>query len=493
MIKDILYISNVDSIKTLSNENRLKILNRLIDGEYTVQDLANEMNVKANVMWYDVKELERVGLIKIMHTEKVRGTVKKYYRATARNFFIDASFGQAELNNSRLIKQIVRQEIDNWRREKIIKIDFIQLANKIVNQCLGIQENEKVVISYEPVHLKLVEDLVVEISKKGAYAIPIFWTKRMEYNLIQNVPLKYAVKDTIDDFLLDKIDVEIIFSTEFFEEKYQLTKEMLEKSAEIEKVKRDNIQKTYKTKVRFLTIDTLQEKQLEDLDYTKCIDMYWQSLNVDIEEMHKECMLVKEKIKNTMDIEVKGKDRNKKLRIHLPNENNVQIKDGRAFFDSNKSVDSDLPGGIVICSLMNGNINGEITADYVFLYNEKFNNVNIRINNNKIVEIYTDVNNDRLQKIYNNASGDKDVITVFSIGLNPALRDDVGHPFIDPKIYGAFSMQVGWDDSEGSNIDSDLIAQVICLNSSIKVNNRYLFEKGRLKNPKIRRVQKNKK
>ncbi len=479
-MKDILYISNVDNIRTLANENRLKILNRLIEQEYTVQNLANEMGIKPNVMWYDVKELERAGLIRIKRTEKVRGTVKKYYRATARNFFIDASLGQAELNNSQLIKQVVRQEVDNWRREKIIKIDFKQLASRIVNQYLGIRENEKVVISYEPVHLKLVEDLIVEISKNGAYAIPIFWTKRMEYNFIQNVPLKYATRDVIDDFLLDKIDVEIIFSTEFFEEKRQFTQEMLEKSREIERVKRENIQKTYNTKVRFLTIDTLQEKQLENLDYAKCIDMYWQSLNVDVEEIDKECAFVEESIKTARNIEISGRDKDKILTIWLPEDKDVHIKDGRALPDPDKSVDSDLPGGIVSCSLMQGNIEGEITANSVFLYNEKFDNVNIRIENGKVVEIHSDVNNEHLQKMYNDATGDKDVVTVFSIGLNSALRSDVGHPFIDPKIYGAFSLQVGWDESEGSSVDSDLIIQVICFNSTIKIDGKILLEKGKL-------------
>ncbi|MBL7086927.1 MAG: winged helix-turn-helix transcriptional regulator, partial [Candidatus Cloacimonetes bacterium] len=156
---DIFYISTIKAIKTLSSDRRLKMLRYLVDKEYSTQELAEIFNIKPNVLWYDVKQLEENGLIELIRSEQVRGTVKKYYRAVAKNFFVDVSLGAANLNDSKIIQNFINQEIEDWRREKIIKISFKKIAHKIIKQNLGIKENEVVAISYQPMHQKLVEDL----------------------------------------------------------------------------------------------------------------------------------------------------------------------------------------------------------------------------------------------------------------------------------------------------------------------------------------------
>ncbi|MCK4357973.1 MAG: aminopeptidase [Candidatus Cloacimonetes bacterium] len=477
-MQDIFYISTIKAIKTLSSDRRLKILRYLVDNEYTAQDLGLILKIKPNVLWYDMKQLEDANLIELIHTEQIRGTVKKFYRAVARNFFVDISLGAANINNTKKIQNLINQEIEDWRREKIIKISFKKLANKIVNQNLGIKENEIVVISYQPMHQKLVEDLMVEIAKKGAYAIPIFLTKRMEYNLIKNVPVKFACRDVISDYLLDRIDVHIIFSGEFLEEsgEFHFTQDLLEKSNQIEEVKRENIRKTYQTKVRFLTIDTLANNQIAELKLELCKEMYWKSLNIEPDSLHNECEFVQQRLLSAQSIEIQDGN-GSRLKISLPKERTIEIKDGIANL---QSIDSELPGGMVVGLLENGSIEGEFHTDFAYLFDKKFEDVFIKIEKGKLTKIVAQKNNQELQKMFNNADGDKDVVGSFCIGLNPEIYQNINHPYINSKIYGTMSLQVGWDELEVSQVDSDMIAQFFMLNKTILVDGEILFENGKL-------------
>ena len=477
-MQDIFYISTIKAIKTLSSDRRLKILQYLVDNEYTAQDLGKILKIKPNVLWYDMKQLEDANLIELIHTEQIRGTVKKFYRAVARNFFVDVSLGSANINNAKKIQNFINQEIEDWHREKIIKISFKKLANKIINQNLGIKENEIIAISYQPMHQKLVEDLIVEIAQKGAYAIPIFLTKRMEYNFIKNVPLKFACKDVISDFLLDKIDAHIIFSGEFLEEdnEFRFTQDLMEKSNQIEEVKRENIRKTYQTKVRFLTIDTLANNQIAELNPELCKEMYWKSLNIEPDSLHNECEFVQQRLLSSKSIKIQDGN-GSSLNISLPKERTIEIKDGIANLQSS---DSELPGGMVVGLLENGNIEGEFHTDFAYLFDKKFEDVFIKIEKGRLTKIVAQKNNQELQKMFNNADGDKDVVGSFCIGLNPEIYQNIGHPYINSKIYGALSLQVGWDELEASQVDSDMIAQFFMLNKTILVDGEILFENGKL-------------
>lgn len=475
-MKDIHFISDITAIKTLASERRLKILQHLIEKEYAALDLARIFNIKPNVIWYDVNQLYDAGLIELIHIENIRGTCKKYYRAVARNFFIDASLGEATNNNSKLVRKLVNSEVLDWRRQKIIGINFKDIAQKIINTYLAIKENERIVISYQPMHQGLVEDLMNEISKKGAYPIPILWTKRIEYNFIKNVPLKYAGKDVISDFLIDKIDAHIIFSGEFLKEseEFKITPELQKKAEFIEQIKRDNIRKTYQTDVRYLTIDILRIDQLLELqlDYESSCEMYWKALNTNTEKLSKNCKEVEKKLLNAKYLEMKDGDY--QLRINLPEKKIISIQDGKA---SSAGQDSELPAGMIVSLLKGADVNGRCKADFAYLFERKFENVELIIQHNRVVEIQSEKDNEILHDIFNRAKGDKDLIGSFCIGLNPELHQDIGNPYINTKIYGALSLQVGWDELETSNVDSDLVAQFYFLAKTLTLDNSVFLKK----------------
>ena len=476
-MQEIFYISSLKGIKTLSSDRRLKILRHLVDKKYTSQELALKFNIKPNALWYDMQQLESAGLIKLVESEHVRGTIKKYFRAVAKNYFVDVSLGAAELNKNNVIHAFLNQEIDDWRRERVIKIRFKDIAHKIITHNLCIKENEKVVISYQPMHRKLVEELMVEIARQGAYAIPIFWTKQMEYNFIRHVPLSYATKDVISDFLINDVDAHIIFSGEFLDEieDENLSEDLIKKSDLIEEAKRENVRKTYETDVRFLTIDTIYNN-FQEAEAELRSEMYWKALNENPKSLTQRCNKVKDIIAESKNISIDDGN-GSMIEINLPKDRVIQIKDGIA---NSPATDSELPGGLVVVLLEKGEINGKFHTDFAYLFDKLFEDVDIIIKNNKITEMKAKTDNEKLQTLFRNAGGDKDTVGSFTIGMNPALHQNIYHPYINTKIFGALTLQVGWDELEATSIDSNMIAQFYMLDKIIKVDDEILFKDGKL-------------
>ncbi|HHE39953.1 MAG TPA: ArsR family transcriptional regulator, partial [Candidatus Cloacimonetes bacterium] len=468
-MQEIFYISTLKGIKTLSSDRRLKILRHLVDKEYTAQELALKFKIKPNALWYDIQQLESAGLIELVESQHVRGTIKKYFRAVAKNYFVDVSLGEADLSKSNVVHAILNQEVDDWRREQVIKVSFKDIAHKIITHNLDIKENEKVVISYQPMHRKLVEDLMVEIARQGAYAIPIFWTKRMEFNFIRHVPLSFATKDVISDFLINEANAHIIFSGEFLDEieDETLSEELIEKSDLIEEAKRENVRKTYETDVRFLTIDTIYNN-FQKADAELRSEMYWRALNEEPKDLSRRCNRVKELLAASKNISIEDGN-GSLLNVKLPAERVLQIKDGIA---NSLATDSELPGGLVVGLLENGKINGNFHTDFAYLYDTLFEDVDITIHENKITKMKARTDNEKLQTLFKNATGDKDIVGSFTIGMNPALHQNIHHPYINTKIFGALTLQVGWDELEATSIDSNMIAQFYMLDKIIKVNNK---------------------
>ncbi|MCD1295673.1 ArsR family transcriptional regulator [Methanocella sp. CWC-04] len=90
-IKEIMVIDDPDAIKLMFKDRFIEIIEILQARESSVSELAKALGVNPGSIHYYLKEMERLGLA-IQVREEVKGNiVKKYYRATARNFYLDGS------------------------------------------------------------------------------------------------------------------------------------------------------------------------------------------------------------------------------------------------------------------------------------------------------------------------------------------------------------------------------------------------------------------
>jgi DNA-binding transcriptional ArsR family regulator len=88
-IKDSMTLKDLDQVKALADPLRLQVLEALCHKPMTTKQVAVLLEENPTKLYHHVDLLERAGLIKLVKTQKNRGTVEKYYQGTARRFAVD--------------------------------------------------------------------------------------------------------------------------------------------------------------------------------------------------------------------------------------------------------------------------------------------------------------------------------------------------------------------------------------------------------------------
>lgn len=91
-------LSSIDEVKALSDPYRFRILNCLNDigGPATVKQIADKLGEVPAKVHYHIKKLESFDIVRLHHTEEVKGIIAKFYLATAKHFEIKCSDGQGD-------------------------------------------------------------------------------------------------------------------------------------------------------------------------------------------------------------------------------------------------------------------------------------------------------------------------------------------------------------------------------------------------------------
>ncbi len=82
-------IQDLETLKVISDDLRLRLIQILRGQPRTVKDLAGETGVPQKSLYYHVALLEEHGLIRVVRTRIVRGINEKWYQATARLVRLD--------------------------------------------------------------------------------------------------------------------------------------------------------------------------------------------------------------------------------------------------------------------------------------------------------------------------------------------------------------------------------------------------------------------
>lgn len=84
-----LVIRDVETLRALSDQLRLNLLELLAKAPYPAKALAAMLNLPPNKLYYHLNMLEERGLVRVVRTRVVSGIIEKTYRATAHTAKID--------------------------------------------------------------------------------------------------------------------------------------------------------------------------------------------------------------------------------------------------------------------------------------------------------------------------------------------------------------------------------------------------------------------
>jgi DNA-binding transcriptional ArsR family regulator len=78
-------LATIEQVRAMADELRIRIIKQLTLQAMTVTQLADLFGEAPNKLHYHVRELERVGLLKMVETREKGAILEKYYRTVARN------------------------------------------------------------------------------------------------------------------------------------------------------------------------------------------------------------------------------------------------------------------------------------------------------------------------------------------------------------------------------------------------------------------------
>jgi DNA-binding transcriptional ArsR family regulator len=82
------YLEELEQVHVLSTEARRSILQLLVEQAMTVTQLGRALEMPPPTVQHHVRELIRIGVVRLAATRERRGILEKYYRATARRFLL---------------------------------------------------------------------------------------------------------------------------------------------------------------------------------------------------------------------------------------------------------------------------------------------------------------------------------------------------------------------------------------------------------------------
>jgi DNA-binding transcriptional ArsR family regulator len=84
-------INSLEQLRAMADQLRLSILQRLLRRAMTVTQLGDALGIAPAKAHYHVRELERVGLLRLVQTREKGGILEKYYRAVAEDIQVPRS------------------------------------------------------------------------------------------------------------------------------------------------------------------------------------------------------------------------------------------------------------------------------------------------------------------------------------------------------------------------------------------------------------------
>ncbi|MEM9773490.1 MAG: helix-turn-helix domain-containing protein [Chloroflexota bacterium] len=94
-IEDKFIIKDLDTLKKLTNPQRIEILQSLTQPK-TVKEIAEEIEADPTKLYYHIRQMEQIKAIQVVETNIVSGIVEKTYAVTAKEYIVDKTLFSGE-------------------------------------------------------------------------------------------------------------------------------------------------------------------------------------------------------------------------------------------------------------------------------------------------------------------------------------------------------------------------------------------------------------
>ncbi|MEW6180479.1 MAG: helix-turn-helix domain-containing protein [Chloroflexota bacterium] len=104
-LKPLFDVKDLQTMKVLVSRLRLKVLRVLINQPSTIREVARQLNLPPNRLYYHFSLLEQCGAIRVVETRMIAGIMENRYRAVARKYQVRPDLLDEELEKNALVEE----------------------------------------------------------------------------------------------------------------------------------------------------------------------------------------------------------------------------------------------------------------------------------------------------------------------------------------------------------------------------------------------------
>ena len=355
-----------------------------------------------------------------------------------------------------------------------------EVAHRIITVSAQVKAREVVVIRGNAAFMPLMEDLALELSKIGGYAVFMPVSDRFLRGVFTEVPEQYyGQPDPINAWLKN---IDVLIDLPFFYNEVEVSRDVPQ--ARLAKLIGNSEEQfraaAQQSRVRSLFIEAPLANQaaIFGFDLPSFAAMQWQAIGADDVSIEQSGRRLADALAHAKSVHVTAPD-GTDFRFtpgqQTPVVSGGITRPGAAKWDDRNAT---LPAGYVDAPLAPGSFQGKIfTPEDYCTGLQKLTGVSYQFSNGKMTSFNAEQNAKCLQDYFAPYSGPKDVVASVQIGLNPYLKSQSKTaPF---NAAGMFWVNIGRDPRFGIT-DTQLFWAIPVFKATVDVDGRKVIDNGEL-------------
>lgn len=358
------------------------------------------------------------------------------------------------------------------------------IAEKVVNTCLRVVQNDQVWIEATAHTLDLAGDLFVESYKAGASPLLAVSTDEIVKRFYAEVPVENIGK--APKHFLNALDVTTVFiNASALKDPRILADVSSAKMAALLGARKELDEKLLSHRMKVATINIGYVSQERAKAYELDYDVWRKSVLAAMMVEYEDMTGIGEKTKDILERGIEGRITTQEgtdLSFRM-SQREAKLDDGVI---DDKDIQSgflkiELPAGWVGTIIDPGTANGTVIFNQPVAFRGKLvRRLKIKINNGKIASMDAQDNLDILRNTLEKAVGDKDNISFFGFGINPSVELLKGDPILYNKALGTVNIGIGDNRFLGGSIASSWSFDATVTEATVEIDGSPMMVRGKM-------------
>ena len=367
--------------------------------------------------------------------------------------------------------------------ESLGERDYRPVAEKVVGQSAGVREGDVVWLFGRDEDLPLLEDIAVEVRKRGGVPLVTVGTERLQRRMYDEVPAKYDTMPPEANLKLAGF-VDVVIGTEAGEQRTlkgvppaRIEARSRAEAPMVALMRKRGVRAVFLGSGLYPSAERAEQLDVSRRDLA---EMLYGGLNVDYEQLQQ----TGEAIRQVLAV-------GKEVRITAPNGTDLRVRiGGRPVYVSDGIISAEdrrrggpatsvwLPAGEVY--VIPGSAEGVLVTDQDFYSGTRIEGLRLEFKGGKVTSMAAKSGLEALKADYDAAGRGKDVLSVLDLGINPGLKLPADKPIHAWTRSGMITLGVGDNTWAGGDINIGFGIAPYLSNGTVEVDGRVVIRDGKL-------------